>query len=211
MTGYAIFQIEITNPEEYKNYVEKDRALSRRFQKIDVDEPSVAETFEILKGLQGRYEEHHGIKYVPEALEAAAELANRYINDRFLPDKAIDVIDEAGAACRLAVGRKRRKITVRDVEKGQEETEHSIQTVLHTEEVLLPIITLVEDVRKMNEQMKQAAQTQNQLVSGVNTQLEHVVDMSDEVAESADKTGKSGHILQTISQSLQKLVHQFKF
>ncbi len=106
-----------TTYEEYKNYVEKDRALSRRFQKIDVDEPSVAETFEILKGLQGRYEEHHGIKYVPEALEAAAELANRYINDRFLPDKAIDVIDEAGAACRLAVGRKRRKITVRDVEE----------------------------------------------------------------------------------------------
>ncbi|WP_459817573.1 methyl-accepting chemotaxis protein [Galenea microaerophila] len=101
--------------------------------------------------------------------------------------------------------------TVRDVEKGQEETEHSIQAVLHTEEVLLPIISLVEEVRKMNEQMRQAAQTQNQLVSGVNTQLEQIVEVSDEVAKSAEKTGKSGHILQTISQKLQKLIHQFKF
>ncbi len=106
-----------TTYEEYKNYVEKDRALSRRFQKVDVGEPSVAETVEILKGLQGRYEKHHGIKYVPEALEVAAELANRHINDRFLPDKAIDVIDEAGAACRLLTGRKKRQITVRNIEE----------------------------------------------------------------------------------------------
>ncbi len=105
-----------TTYEEYKNYVEKDRALSRRFQKVDVDEPTVEETVEILKGLRACYEEYHEIKYMPEALVAAAELANRFINDRFLPDKAIDVIDEAGAACRLVAGRKRRKVTVRDVE-----------------------------------------------------------------------------------------------
>jgi len=102
--------------EEYKNYVEKDRALSRRFQKVDVEEPSVAETVAILQGLKSRYEEHHDAVYPTAVMEAAADLANRYLNDRFLPDKAIDVIDEAGAALRLSAAR-RRRITVRDVEK----------------------------------------------------------------------------------------------
>jgi len=107
-----------TTYEEYKNYVEKDRALSRRFQKIDINEPSVAETVEILKGLKSRYEAHHGLKYSGAALRAAAELAGRYINDRFLPDKAIDVIDEVGAAFRLDhAGRRRKVVTVRDVER----------------------------------------------------------------------------------------------
>jgi ATP-dependent Clp protease ATP-binding subunit ClpA len=107
-----------TTYEEYKNYVEKDRALSRRFQKVDIDEPSVSDTVAILKGLKGNYEEHHGVKFSIPSLEAAAELASRYINDRFLPDKAIDVIDEVGAAFRLEEGRRKRKVvTVRDVEK----------------------------------------------------------------------------------------------
>ena len=81
---------------------EKDHALSRRFQKIDVTEPSVDETVEILKGLKTRFEAHHGVKYTASALTSAAELSARYINDRHLPDKAIDVIDEAGAAQRIA-------------------------------------------------------------------------------------------------------------
>ncbi|OKY73689.1 MAG: ATP-dependent Clp protease ATP-binding subunit ClpA [Desulfobulbaceae bacterium DB1] len=106
-----------TTYEEYKNYIEKDRALSRRFQKIDIEEPSVDETFEILKGLKSRYEEHHGVKFSSPSLRAAAELAERYINDRFLPDKAIDVLDEVGAALRLdGKARKRRSVTVRDIE-----------------------------------------------------------------------------------------------
>ncbi len=105
-----------TTYEEYKNYVEKDRALSRRFQKIDIEEPTVAETIDILKGLKSRYEEHHGISYSQPAIRMAAELADRYINERFLPDKAIDVLDEVGSAFRLAGGRKRKTVTVRDVE-----------------------------------------------------------------------------------------------
>jgi len=106
-----------TTYEEYKNYVEKDRALSRRFQKIDIEEPSVEETHAILLGLRSKYEEHHGIHYSDGALQATAELAARYISDRFLPDKAIDVMDEVGAAFRLAgTARKRKTITVRDVE-----------------------------------------------------------------------------------------------
>jgi len=105
-----------TTYEEYKQYIEKDRALSRRFQKVDIDEPSEAETVEILKGLKSRYEEHHGVKYSITALEAAAELAKRYLNDRFLPDKAIDIIDEVGAIYRLEGKGKRRLITRHDIE-----------------------------------------------------------------------------------------------
>ena len=90
-----------TTYEEYKNHFEKDRALSRRFQKIDITEPSVEETYEILKGLKSYYEEHHGVRYTYPALKAAAELSARHVNDRYLPDKAIDVIDEAGAYIRL--------------------------------------------------------------------------------------------------------------
>jgi ATP-dependent Clp protease ATP-binding subunit ClpA len=90
-----------TTYQEYRGIFEKDHALARRFQKIEVVEPTVAETVEILKGLQQRFEEHHGVKYLQDALKAAAELSSRYISDRHLPDKAIDVIDEAGASLRL--------------------------------------------------------------------------------------------------------------
>ncbi|MBP7608215.1 MAG: ATP-dependent Clp protease ATP-binding subunit ClpA [Steroidobacteraceae bacterium] len=90
-----------TTYQEYRGIFEKDHALTRRFQKIDVVEPTVAETIEILHGLRARFEEHHGVKYADDALKAAAELSARHINDRHLPDKAIDVIDEAGARQRL--------------------------------------------------------------------------------------------------------------
>jgi ATP-dependent Clp protease ATP-binding subunit ClpA len=90
-----------TTYTEYRGIFEKDHALARRFQKIDIVEPSVSETIEILRGLRTRFEEHHGVKYADDALSAAAELAARHINDRQLPDKAIDVIDEAGARLRL--------------------------------------------------------------------------------------------------------------
>ncbi|MDP3804779.1 MAG: ATP-dependent Clp protease ATP-binding subunit, partial [Candidatus Omnitrophota bacterium] len=95
--------IGATTLDEYRKYIEKDAALERRFQVIMVDPPSVDETIEILKGLRDRYEAHHKVKFTDEALEAAAKLSDRYISGRFLPDKAIDVIDEAGARARLAV------------------------------------------------------------------------------------------------------------
>lgn len=99
-----------TTYQEYRGIFEKDRALARRFQKIDITEPSIDETFEILKGLKGRLEEHHGVKFSIHSLKAAAELSAKYINDRFLPDKAIDVVDEAGAYQNLLTANKRRKI-----------------------------------------------------------------------------------------------------
>ena len=102
--------IGATTYTEFRGIFEKDSALSRRFQKIDVNEPSVAETVEILKGLKARFEAHHGIKYSATAISSAAELAARYITDRHLPDKAIDVIDEAGAAQRILPKSKQKKV-----------------------------------------------------------------------------------------------------
>ena len=106
-----------TTYQEYRGIFEKDQALSRRFQKIDVEEPSVDETYQILKGLKSRFEEHHDLKFSNPALKVAAELAAKHINDRFLPDKAIDVIDEAGAYQRLQPASKRKKtVGVSDIE-----------------------------------------------------------------------------------------------
>ena len=106
-----------TTYQEYRGIFEKDHALARRFQKIDVPESSVEETFEILKGLRSRFEEHHQIQYALESLRSAAQLSDRYINDRYLPDKAIDVIDEAGAQQRLlAVDERKAIIDVGEIE-----------------------------------------------------------------------------------------------
>ena len=102
--------IGATTYNEYRGIFEKDHALSRRFQKIDVVEPSVEQTVQILRGLKSRFEEHHGVKYSSSALSAAAELSAKYINDRHLPDKAIDVIDEAGAAQRILPKSKQKKV-----------------------------------------------------------------------------------------------------
>ncbi len=110
--------IGATTYEEYKNYFEKDRALSRRFQKIEIQEPDIAETISILKGLRAYYEEFHGVKYTENALRSAAELSAKYINDKYLPDKAIDVIDEAGALMKLsASNRNRRVVGPQEIEK----------------------------------------------------------------------------------------------
>ncbi len=106
----AIKCIGATTFTEYRGIFEKDAALSRRFQKVDVVEPSIEQTIEILKGLKSRFEEHHSVKYAQAALQAAAELSAKYINDRHLPDKAIDVIDEAGAAQRILPQSRRKKI-----------------------------------------------------------------------------------------------------
>jgi ATP-dependent Clp protease ATP-binding subunit ClpA len=106
-----------TTYQEYRGIFEKDRALARRFQKIDVKEPTEGETVQILKGLKSRLEDHHKVRFANKALEAAVHLSSRYINDRFLPDKAIDVIDEAGAYQQLQGNKKKKLVGVGDVEK----------------------------------------------------------------------------------------------
>ena len=107
-----------TTHQEYRSIFEKDRALARRFQKIDVLEPSEEEAIKILQGLKERFEKHHSIKYTTQAIRSAVELTNRHINDRNLPDKAIDVIDEAGARQRLLpVSRRRKTIGVGEIEE----------------------------------------------------------------------------------------------
>ncbi len=111
--------IGTTTHKEYRSYIEKDRALARRFQPIEVEEPSIDDTIKVLTGLRERYEEFHGVSYTPKALRAAAELSARYLNDRRLPDKAIDLIDEAGAAAKLKKTRikgTKRRVRSRDIE-----------------------------------------------------------------------------------------------
>ncbi len=112
-----------TTYKEFRSYFEKDRALARRFQKIDVAEPSLPDTIKILQGLKSRYESHHGVRFTHAAIKTAAELASRYINDRKLPDKAIDVIDEAGAAQNLVPASRRRQVI------GQKEVEATIASM----------------------------------------------------------------------------------
>ena len=120
--------IGATTIEEYRKYIEKDAALERRFQPVMVDEPSEEETVEILKGLRGSYEKHHGVKITDDALEAAAKLSKRYINDRFLPDKAIDLIDEASSKVRLGIfsSPKELKAVEEEIARLDEEKEQAI-------------------------------------------------------------------------------------
>ena len=110
LSSGALRCIGSTTYKEYRNHFEKDRALVRRFQKIDVVEPTIDETIEILKGLKGYYQDHHKVEYTDEALKGAVELSSKYIGDRKLPDKAIDIIDEVGAAQMLVPAEKRKKI-----------------------------------------------------------------------------------------------------
>ena len=117
LSGGSIRCIGSTTYKEFRNHFEKDRALLRRFQKIDVNEPSVEDTVKILKGLRSAFEEHHKVRYTPDAIKTAVELSARYINDRKLPDKAIDVIDEVGAMQMLvAPSRRKKTITAREIE-----------------------------------------------------------------------------------------------
>jgi ATP-dependent Clp protease ATP-binding subunit ClpA len=118
LSGGQIRCIGSTTYKEFRNHFEKDRALLRRFQKIDVNEPTVEDTIKILSGLRTAFESHHGVKYTPDAIKSAVELSSRYINDRKLPDKAIDVIDEVGAMQMLVPPNKRKKtITPKEIEQ----------------------------------------------------------------------------------------------
>lgn len=149
-----------TTYQEFKNIFEKDRALVRRFQKIDVVEPSVEDTTRILMGLRDRYEEHHGIRYTQPAIRAAAELSAKYINERHLPDKAIDVIDEAGASQRLLPASKRKKtIGVGDIESVIAKIARiPAQSVSQTDQSML---------KKLDDQLKMVVFGQDQAIDSL--------------------------------------------
>ncbi|MDX1808832.1 MAG: ATP-dependent Clp protease ATP-binding subunit ClpA [Sulfurospirillaceae bacterium] len=115
--------IGATTYGEFRNFFDKDRALSRRFSKIDIDEPSIEDSYKILLGLKEKYEKHHGVKYPPAVLKTTVELAKKYINDRFLPDSAIDLVDEVGASFHL-LKRKRRSVSINDIENILEKIAH---------------------------------------------------------------------------------------
>ena len=125
--------IGATTAEEFRKYLTKDPAFERRFQSIDVEEPSVEDTVAILKALVPRYEEHHHVRYTPAAIEAAASLSNRYIQDRYLPDKAIDLIDEAGARARIAANRAPQE--VRDAEKRVTELSDAVEAASNDDDM----------------------------------------------------------------------------
>src|SRR5260370_3052000 len=144
-----------TTYKEYRQYFEKDRALVRRFQKIDVNEPTVPDTIEILKGLKPYFEDYHKLKYTSEAIKAAVELSSRYIHDRKLPDKAIYVIDESGAA-QMLVSENKRKKTI-----GIKEIETTIATMAR----IPPTSVSKNDA----EALKQPEQTRNRVAFGPTT------------------------------------------
>ncbi len=143
--------------EEYKNYFEKDRALSRRFQKIEISEPDVQETFRILKGLKSYYEKHHGVKYRDTALKAASELSSKYINDKYLPDKAIDVIDEAGASLRLSSSYIRKKTV------GQAEIESVVSKIAKIPKRNISSSDM-EKLRNLEDELKKAVFGQDEAI-----------------------------------------------
>ncbi len=143
--------------EEYKNYFEKDRALSRRFQKIEISEPDVQETFRILKGLKSYYEKHHGVKYRDTALKAASELSSKYINDKYLPDKAIDVIDEAGASLRLSSSYIRKKTV------GQAEIESVVSKIAKIPKRNISSSDM-EKLRNLEDELKNAVFGQDEAI-----------------------------------------------
>jgi ATP-dependent Clp protease ATP-binding subunit ClpA len=153
-----------TTFQEYRGIFEKDHALARRFQKIDINEPSVEETINILKGLKSRFEEHHKIKYSARALRGAAELADRYINDRHLPDKAVDVIDEAGAGQRL-LPPSRRKKTV-----GIAEIEHVIAQMARIPEKTISASDK-ESLRNLERDLKMVVYGQDAAIDTLTTAI----------------------------------------
>ncbi len=153
-----------TTYKEYRNHFEKDRALVRRFQKVDVKEPSIEDTIKILKGLRSHYEDHHQIKYTDDALKAAVELSARYISDRKLPDKAIDVIDEAGASQMLLPDNKRKKII------NVEDIENTVANIAR-----IPAKTVNKDDKELLSNLERDLKTmvfgQDQAISSVSTAI----------------------------------------
>ena len=184
LAGGTIRCIGSTTYKEYRQYFEKDRALVRRFQKIDVNEPSVPDAIEILKGLKPYFEEYHKLKYTNEAIKAAVELSSRYIHDRKLPDKAIDVIDEFGAA-QMLLPESRRKKTI-----GIKEIETTISTMAR-----IPPKTVSKDDAEVLQHLEQTLKT---VVYGQDKAIESLVGLDQARARGPARAGKADRLLSVL-------------
>ena len=186
--------IGATTLDEYRKYIEKDGALERRFQIVNVSQPSVEETIEILKGLKKKYEEHHNVTYTPEALKAASKLSARYISDRYLPDKAIDVIDEAGSRVRMQRGRNPGSPSARvseereDTEIQEQETEYSRSRPLAASPRHSLDPSALPDVRGLHSLILESQQRRNRMTAGSSSSAQKwLVVTEEDIAEVVSK------------------------
>ena len=198
--------IGATTLAEYQKYFEKDKALERRFQSVLIDEPSVADTISILRGLKERYEVHHKVRIKDEALIAAAELSNRYISDRFLPDKAIDLIDEASAKLRMEIDSVpeeldeiERKIRQLEIEREAISRENTHSDTLRSDEMqansdkLARIGHEIGELTEQRDQMKARWQNEKSIVEAIQTEVKNIESFKFE-AEQAERQGDYGKV-----------------
>ena len=198
--------IGATTLAEYQKYFEKDKALERRFQSVLIDEPSVADTISILRGLKERYEVHHKVRIKDEALIAAAELSNRYISDRFLPDKAIDLIDEASAKLRMEIDSVpeeldeiERKIRQLEIEREAISRENTHSDTLRNDEMqansdkLARIGHEIGELTEQRDQMKARWQNEKSIVEAIQTEVKNIESFKFE-AEQAERQGDYGKV-----------------
>ncbi|MCS7189549.1 MAG: ATP-dependent chaperone ClpB [Bacteroidia bacterium] len=188
--------IGATTLDEYQKYIEKDKALERRFQPVYVDEPSVEETISILRGLKERYEVHHGIRITDEAIVAAAELSNRYISDRFLPDKAIDLIDEAAARLRLAMDSLPEPLDELERKIRQLEVEREALRIEKDERKVSELSRQLEELYKKRESLRTQWEAEKRLISEIRAQRELIERLRTEAeyAERQMEWGKAAEI-----------------
>ncbi len=185
--------IGATTLAEYQKYFEKDKALARRFQSVLIDEPNVADTISILRGLKERYEVHHKVRIKDEAIIAAAELSNRYISDRFLPDKAIDLIDEAAAKLRLEIDSVPEELDKIEREIRQLEIEREAIKRENDEEKLAQLTNEINQLGEQRNQMKARWQNEKSIVEAIQTEVKNIESYKFE-AEQAERAGDYGKV-----------------
>ena len=185
--------IGATTLAEYQKYFEKDKALARRFQSVLIDEPDVADTISILRGLKERYEVHHKVRIKDEAIIAAAELSNRYISDRFLPDKAIDLIDEAAAKLRLEIDSVPEELDKIEREIRQLEIEREAIKRENDEEKLAQLTNEISQLGEQRNQMKARWQNEKNIVEAIQAEVKNIESYKFQ-AEQAERTGDYGKV-----------------
>ncbi len=204
--------IGATTLDEYQKYIEKDKALERRFQTVYVDEPSVEETVSILRGLKERYEIHHGIRITDEAIVAAVELSHRYISDRFLPDKAIDLIDEAAARLRLALDSLPEPLDELERKIRQLEIEREALKIEKNEAKVAEHSRQLEELYEKRKQLRAQWETEKQLIQQIRSLQEELESLriSAEQAERLTDWGKAAELRYGQMPAVEKQIAELK-